>query len=1027
MRKYLFLFCLLPVLAAAANNEEFRATWVITWEHSSAGRGVEASKAKIREILDRHKAANMNAVLWQVRQGGTAYYRSGYEPWGPYVGYQYPGFDPLAYAIEQAHARGMELHAWFNTFHCSETIPGAPAGEHPEWVCRNASGQPMTSSRALSPGLAAVRAYTVRVAMDIVEKYDIDGLHLDYVRWNEESGATSLSKESREQPLDGHISTEKLAALNSSMASRYLYDVEHPYSAGVPAGYATWPDFWRDSVTGFVRTLHDSIQAAKPWVRLSAAALGKYNWSDWQGYGTVYQDVALWFNEGYVDQLTPMHYHWTTGASFYSMLVGPGSSCWGPYIQKGIADGRLFSVGPGSYILSENKIFANHAAIVDYCRMVPWVDGFQFFSYGSWETNRYFPVAGETFFKDKTKIRPAKFLHDGAPETPGLTLTPIDSFTYQITVIPPTGQTGAHRLVLYRSEDDAADTGSDTILDIVFTDSTLTYVDRFTGTQNHEGAFHYFATQVDRFWNESAPSASAASDFVTSLPPRVVAATPQEGDTVRVDIRAEITFSKSMDPATVASALVIAPALAVKQLTWSSDNRQLVILFAQKLSFSTAYTLEITPDAKDVNGKALDGDGDGVAGDPFVLHFVSEAQDVHGPRLLATFPFAGAEELLAVEGVINLTFDEPLLPASVPDSSVKLRKNGELIPVNRTITTLLGQGVISIQPKAPFDLNSDYTLELAATVSDTAGNVISEPLALTFKTAGQRNESVKSIDAFNSVTAWKAPSYSGSTVGIYAPNTVFEVSKTFYLPNSLPLMRSSACLRYEWDESKTEFLLREYLDPAAAPSLVYFDTTYTLQCYIFGDGSGNQFRFCLNDSTRDQAAFHEVSQWITIDWIGWRLVEWRLNDPESVGSWLGDRVLHGSKLNIDSFHLTHPAGSASKGALYFDNLQVVKKTSFPVGVDTKPPQLPQQFALLQNYPNPFNPVTQIDFVLPHAGHAKVEVFDVLGREVACLVDERKEAGLHHVLFDGRTVAAGTYFYRLAFEGQMMVRKMSMVK
>jgi len=72
--------------------------------------------ARVRAILDDHSSANMNAVLFQARQSGTAYYNSSYEPWGYYAGYEDPGYDPLAYAIEQAHARGLELHAWFNVF-----------------------------------------------------------------------------------------------------------------------------------------------------------------------------------------------------------------------------------------------------------------------------------------------------------------------------------------------------------------------------------------------------------------------------------------------------------------------------------------------------------------------------------------------------------------------------------------------------------------------------------------------------------------------------------------------------------------------------------------------------------------------------------------------------------------------------------------------------------------------------------------------------------------------------------------------
>jgi hypothetical protein len=121
--------------------------------------------------------------------------------------------------------------------------------------------------------------------------------------------------------------------------------------------------------------LHDSIQAVKPWVRLSVAALGKYRWSDWQGYGSVYQDAALWFNEGYVDQLTPMSYHWTTADGFVTMLSTGGSQSWGYWIQDGISDG-LFSRGPGSYILDENNIWT--ASIYFYrCRNIS-LDGFQF-------------------------------------------------------------------------------------------------------------------------------------------------------------------------------------------------------------------------------------------------------------------------------------------------------------------------------------------------------------------------------------------------------------------------------------------------------------------------------------------------------------------------------------------------------------------------------------------------------------------------------------------------------------------------
>jgi len=235
-------------LAISSNNEEFRSIWVITWEHIRESRTVEENKAQVRKILDNLKKANMNAVLWHARQSGTAYYNSSYEPWGYYAGNTYPGYDPLEYAIEEAHKRGIELHAWFNVFHASSMEPGAPAYENSEWVCTNVDGEFMTSYRCLSPGLQEVREYTVNVAMEIVNNYDIDGLHLDFIRWNEydvDDMSTSVDIIEQISILDGMIPEQKLNKIASpSGIKRYIYDVQHPSSGGKPDGFSTWDD-WR--------------------------------------------------------------------------------------------------------------------------------------------------------------------------------------------------------------------------------------------------------------------------------------------------------------------------------------------------------------------------------------------------------------------------------------------------------------------------------------------------------------------------------------------------------------------------------------------------------------------------------------------------------------------------------------------------------------------------------------------------------------------------------------------------------------
>ena len=504
-RLYFFLTMLITLLPGK-NNEEFRSTWVITWNHIDRNKNPGQNMNTVRTIMDNHEAANMNAVIFQVRQSGTAYYESSHEPWGYYSGYNYPGYDPLELAIEEAHKRGLELHAWFNVFQTSSTTTGSPAAEHPEWICRDQNGNMMTSYRSASPGLQDVRNYTVDVAMEIVNNYDIDGLHLDYIRWNEHTNTTqrTISPEMELQRQDGFITSTELQHLNTNVSGRYLYDYLHPYSSGVPTGYGSWEEWWRWSVTEFVRALHDSIQIVKPHVKLSAAVLGKYNWSGWQGYGTVYQDAALWYNEGYLDHIMPMHYHWTSASGFLGMLEQNCPECWKIFIQPGIASDRPFTVGPGSYVLDEYDVWNNHNDIVNACRGLGWVDGFQFFSYGTWYDRSYFDTAGQTIFKTKMKINQNPLGGFKVPEPPVLTINPLDQFHNELVVYPLDSEK-ENWLIIYRSQDPSATVETADIIDIQFSSQPVTIIDELS-VLDTSIIFLYFATTADRFWAESSPS-----------------------------------------------------------------------------------------------------------------------------------------------------------------------------------------------------------------------------------------------------------------------------------------------------------------------------------------------------------------------------------------------------------------------------------------------------------------------------------------------------------------------------------------
>ena len=170
----------------------------------------------------------------------------------------------------------------------------------------------------------------------------------------------------------------------------------------------------------------------------------------------------------------------------------------------------------------------------------------------------------------------------------------------------------------------------------------------------------------------------------------------------------------------------------------------------------------------------------------------------------------------------------------------------------------------------------------------------------------------------------------------------------------------------------------------------------------------------------------EVSQWYTIDWMGWKLIEWDLSDPTQVGDWIGNGELDGTRYRFDSFQLQYEVGVEDNGTIYFDDLRLVKKYNV-LKIEDDTPHRPENFSLSQNYPNPFNPITQIKFSLTESNLTTLTIYDIIGRKVKTLVNERLSAGEYEVVFDAGTLASGTYFYILNSGSHIMKKKMILLK
>lgn len=299
-------FCFLaPETFAKAKKDEakpeFRAAWVTRFEWPDADP--EKCKANIREIFENLQKANFNAAVFQVRGQADVLYPSPYEPWSPLIGGKDPGWDPLAFAIEEAHSRGIEFHAYVNPMPLwnSSTPPPRPEPGEPEhlyfkhgpeaevsWVCHDATGSPMRVRGQgyyyLAPGIPGVHVYLRTVLLDLVQRYDLDGIHYDRIR--------------TPGPQYSHDPISK---------ARFQ-------GAGNPNGME-WADWQREQLNKLIGDLYAEIAAAKPSLRVSCAAWGLYNRYEIpgyekfsSGYHDYCQDSVAWIHRGAMDTLMPMIY-----------------------------------------------------------------------------------------------------------------------------------------------------------------------------------------------------------------------------------------------------------------------------------------------------------------------------------------------------------------------------------------------------------------------------------------------------------------------------------------------------------------------------------------------------------------------------------------------------------------------------------------------------------------------------------------------------------------------------------------------
>ena len=480
----------------APPKRELRGAWIATvsnvdWPSTDADTWLLTA-------LDSLVGVGVNAIFFQVRPSCDAFYASSIEPWSQwFMGTQdtfAKPYDPLLRVISLCRDRGMEVHAWFNPYRAivdtgtASIFPTHVSRVHPEWLCSEVG----TKVKVLNPGLPAVRDYVIRVIMDVVRRYDVDGIHFDDYFY----------------PYGG-IGTQDSAAYAGSGSTLPL------------------EDWRRQNISTFVHSLHDSIQAVKPWVKFGISPFGIWrnssedpNGSATNGnssYSATRADTRLWLQNGWVDYMAPQVY-WNIGYTVakYDVLV--------PWWNNN-AFGRHIYIGQAVYKADPAR---GNWPVRELANQI--------------DLNRQYPnVKGEIEFSAKYFVSNLKTINDSLRATvyPRVTSEPIprsfalvptmnwkdnipanppDSFRVQ----PSTGKTYA--FVRWMAPAAAGDgeyprrylVYSSTSLPLDFTNlqnvvmvapSTQTVYAKFLPVAIQPGEQYYFAvTSLDRASNESAPT-----------------------------------------------------------------------------------------------------------------------------------------------------------------------------------------------------------------------------------------------------------------------------------------------------------------------------------------------------------------------------------------------------------------------------------------------------------------------------------------------------------------------------------------
>lgn len=486
-------------------KRELRAVWVasvsnIDWP-STSNLSPTQQRSEYTLLLNRHKLNGMNALVVQVRPSCDAFYDSPYEPWSQWLTGQQgrapnPYYDPLTFLVEETHKRGMEFHAWFNPYRAVVSASASVHSSHisvtkPEWIV------PYGSAKYLNPGLPDVREYVTKIIMDVVRRYDIDGVHFDDYFYP--------------YPIDGQTFNDDAAFTQ------------------FPNGFTNKDDWRRNNINLLIQMVNDSIKSVKPWVKFGISPFGIWRnqnsdpngsaTNGLQSYSAIYADSRKWMQEGWLDYINPQIY-WNIGyaPARFEVLV--------PWWSNN-SFGRHFYVGHAAYKIgtsTQDPAWMNPTQMPDqirFARQYPQVKGSVYFSSKS-ITNNLLGIQDSlrnNFYKFPSFVPEMPWLDSIPPLPPSnLTAVKVGNFIQLDWERPAAASDGdlAKYFVVYLFDDTSNININDprAIRHITANDTNRYFDNLIIDTTK---IYTYIVTSMDRLHNESASIARVTFPLITSF------------------------------------------------------------------------------------------------------------------------------------------------------------------------------------------------------------------------------------------------------------------------------------------------------------------------------------------------------------------------------------------------------------------------------------------------------------------------------------------------------------------------------